>query len=50
MSVLMQNLFTTDIGLMSLAVVVITIGIVGFLARMFVKLSGEAPQNNAKPR
>lgn len=50
MGVLLQNLFTTDIGLMSLVVVVVTIGIVGFLARMFFKLSAEAPQNDAKPR
>ena len=39
MSGLMGELFTTDIGLMSLAVVVVTIGIVAYLGVMFVRRS-----------
>lgn len=49
MMALMQELFATDIGLMSLGVVVVTIGIVGYLFNMFMKLSAEPPQNT-KPR
>lgn len=41
MSALMKELFTTDIGLMSLAVVAITIGIITYIGWMFASKSGQ---------
>lgn len=40
MSPIIKEFLTTDIGLMSLAVVLTTIVIIGYIALMFLKKSG----------
>ncbi|MCX7892290.1 MAG: DUF3149 domain-containing protein [Burkholderiales bacterium] len=41
--VALKELFTTDVGLLSLAVIVIVIGIAGYLLRHLLKLMKEKP-------